>query len=114
MGYDTKEFEKFKDDAVRGRELDEAIGKYRMGLFLAVLGPGAILVMYVLGIVPGREVRWGVVATVPLSLLVTGIRWLGLPSGAKFARQTLSIGFMTLAAVAATFILGKRFSLLPF
>ncbi len=114
MAVETKEFEKFKDDAVRNREVEEAIGKYRMALFLAVLGPGALLVIRLLEYPAERWMLWAAVATAPASLALLLFRFLGIPASAKFSRTVLMMGLVTLAAAGATFVLGRRFSLLPF
>jgi hypothetical protein len=114
MSIDPKEFEKFKDDAVRYRETDEAIGKYRLALFLAILGPGAILVLHLLEIPPERWMKWAIVASAPASVALLVFRFLQIPLAAKLSKPVLMIGLGTLAAAAATFVLGRRFSLLPF
>ena len=114
MAVDPKEFEKFKDDAVRSRELEDAIGRYRMALFLAALGPAALAAVRVLEYAAGPGIRWAILATAPAGVALLILRFLQIPPHAKMSKAVLMIGALTLAAAGATFVLARKFSMLPF
>lgn len=115
MKPDPKEFEKFKDDAVRARELDDGLARLRAALFLAVLGPAAIGVAWALEALPfaRREIAWGVYATAPLAGILLVVNYLRLPSEGKVSRAAGSIALLTVAAAVATVVLARRFSIFP-
>jgi hypothetical protein len=115
MRPDPREFEKFKDEAVRARELDEALARLRTSLFVAALGPAAIGAAWALEALPfgRREIAWGVLATVPLAGLLFVINYFRLPAEGKVSRAALSILLLTAAAAAGTLILAGRFSIFP-
>jgi hypothetical protein len=60
-----------------------------------------------------KIVRLGVLATAPLGILLTIIRFAQVPSDYKFTKTPLMVLILTFAAGVATFILAKKFSLLP-
>ncbi len=115
MRPDPREFEKFKDEAVRARELDEALARLRTALFVAALGPAAIGAAWAVEALPfaRREIAWAVWATAPLAGLLFAINYLRLPAGGKASRAALSVLVLTAAAAAATLVLARRFSIFP-
>jgi hypothetical protein len=114
MAYKPEEFEKFKDEHVRAREVEDGIGRFRMGLFVAALGPAALVALNYSGFLPltSKALALAIYATAPAGLLLGFVNFLRLPGEAKFSRMALSIGFLTLAAAAGTFILARKFSVL--
>lgn len=112
MSSKPPEYEKFKDDAIRSRELDTAIGRVRTALFVAFLGPiGAVLIHYFKLNVP-REAKFVVVATAPVALVLLLINYARIPGAGKASKQALSILFLTLGAIATTLFLVPYFKLL--
>ncbi len=107
------DYHKYADDQVRIREHEDAIGRLRVGLFLAVLGPVVLGLSKIMEFDLPKIVRLAVLATAPLGILVMIIRYMQVPSAHKAAKATLSIVILTVAAAIATFILAKKFSLLP-
>ena len=107
------DYKKYADDQVRTRELEDAIGRLRLGLFLAALGPVILFLAHFLGFDLPKIVRLGLLATAPLGILVTIIRFAQVPSEHKFTKSPLTVLVLTFVAAIATFVLAKKFSLLP-
>jgi hypothetical protein len=108
------EAHKFADDALRSREDEEGYGRLRMALFWAAVGPLGCGAIKVLDLAPPRYVVHGLLATIPLSILVLIINYLRLPNRIKTTGQALSMVFMTLLAAGATFVMYSAFSLSKF
>lgn len=107
------DYKKYADDQVRTRELEDAIGRLRLALFVAVLGPIVLVLSKFLSFGLPRILKIGVLATVPLALLLLVIRFIQVPTEHKASKSALGILVMTVAAAIATFILAKQFSMFP-
>src|SRR5687767_9381485 len=112
MSPQNPEYEKFKDTAVRARELEEAIGRLRLAVFWAALGPASVGLIHLLKITPGKPVVYGILATIPLSLVALVVYYLRLPPDAKGSRSALTTAFFTVLFAVATLVLAAHFSLL--
>jgi hypothetical protein len=108
------EYHKFADSAVRAREDEEGMGRLRMALFWAVIGPLACTAIRILKLEPPRAAVWGILATIPLSVLLLLLNYIRLPGRLKFSGSALTIVFGTLACAGATFALYNVFSLSSF
>lgn len=107
-----KDYQKFADDAVHTRALEDGISRLRMALFVAALGPigvGAIKVFNVQPVAPWM--KYAILATVPLGFLLLLINFVRMPASGKFGKITLVTGLLTIAACAGTLFLMRHFSL---
>ncbi len=107
------DYHKYADDQVRTRESEDAIGRLRLALFLAALGPAVLLLAKITELGLPRGFRIGVLATAPLGILLLVVRFIQLPSDDKTRKGPLTILVLTLIAAAATFVLAKKFSMFP-
>ena len=107
------DYKKYADDQVRTRELEDSIGRLRLALFLAALGPIVLGLSKYMDFALPTIARIGVLATAPLGLLLLVIRYLQVPSDQKVHKTPLTILVLTVAAAIATFILAKKFSMFP-
>lgn len=108
-----KDYHKFADDQVHNREDDSAIGRLRVALFLAALGPGAAILFHTIKYDPDRFIKFGMLATIPLAIVLLIVNFIRLPNRVKGRPATITIVLMTIAAVVATFPVARLFSLLP-
>jgi hypothetical protein len=108
------EAHKFADDAVRAREDEEGHGRLRMALFWAAVGPMACIAIKFLDLTPPKLAVHGILATIPLSIVILLVAWVRVPTRLKLTGQTLMVALMTLAATGATFFLYHQFSLSRF
>lgn len=107
------EYHKFADDQVRDRELGEALGRLRMAVFVAALGPGACIVFNTIKFDPPNLLRYGILATMPLALFLLIVNFVRLPAKSKGSVTAVIIILITLLAVGATYPLAAHFSLTP-
>ncbi len=107
------DYQKYADQQVRDREHGDAMGRLRLAFFVAVLGPGAFGLMHTIGFVPPNMIRYAVLATIPLALILLVVNFVRLPGNAKGSSQAVGVLIFTLLAAAATFPVGRLFSLLP-
>lgn len=113
MARNPKEYEKFKDEAVRDRELVAAMGRLHLAQAVAFLGPLAIIVMKVLDYTPPKNLMYAVLATAPLGIVILAINYFRLPPDAMGSKPALTVLILTIIAGAATLVLSHRFSMLP-
>ena len=108
------EAHKFADSAVRSREDEEGFGRLRMAVFFGALGPLACGAIKFMSLTPPKQAVWGILATIPASLLLLIMNYIRLPNRLKASGQALTMAFTTLAAAGATFVLYHLFSLSSF
>jgi len=102
------DYQKFADSAVKGRELDEGIGRLRLGLFWAVVGPLAIFLTHVLHFdIQQKWMALAILGSAPLAIVLMIVNYIRLPNDAKASVQAIMILFLTLFGAAATFVLAK-------
>lgn len=106
------EYEKFKDSAVLAREEEAGIGRVRMALFVAALGPIAILLNHTLQLTASRNLRLGMILTAPAALVLLAINYARLPGRLRGSKAALAVLVMTLVCIAATLVLWQHFGLL--
>jgi len=107
------EYHKFADQQVHNREDNDAIGRLRLALFVAALGPGASILLHTIGYDPARVIRIGILATMPIAIVLLIMNFIRLPGRVKGSKATITIIIMTVVAVCATFPVARHFSLLP-
>ncbi len=107
-------YHKYADQAVRERAMEEAIGRLRMGTLVALLGPLALGIVWLLQIRPMDYpwLRYGILATAPLGALLGIINYLRVPGAGKISGRVVFILVFTLALAAATITLARILSLL--
>lgn len=113
MKNDNKRHEahKFADSAVRAREDEEGYGRLRMALFVGMLGPLACAAIKFMSLTPPKQAVWGILATMPASILLLIMNYIRLPNRLKAGASALTMLFMTLASAGATFVLYHLFSI---
>lgn len=97
------DYQKFADSAVRSRERDEGIARLRTSIFIAVLGPMAIILSRVLHFT--FDQRWmavAIVASAPLAVVLLIINYIRLPNDAKASPVAIGILLGTLVCAGAT------------
>lgn len=107
------DYHKYADDQVRNRELEDSIGKLRLALFLAALGPAVLILSKIMAFGLPKIAKFGILATAPLGLLLMVVRFIQVPSEHKATKTPLTILVLTVAAAIATFILARKFSMFP-
>jgi hypothetical protein len=108
-----KDYHKFADDQVNNRADDEGIGRLRLALFIAALGPGGGILLHTIQYDPERFIKMGMLLSAPVSIVILIVNFLRLPNRVKGRPSTLTIILMTLVAAASTYFVLQRFSLLP-
>ncbi len=107
-----KDYQKFADDAVHTRALEDGISRLRMALFVAALGPlgiGAIRLFNVQQ--PAAWMKYGILGTAPVGFLLLLINFVRMPAAGKFGKITFVTAALTIAACAGTLFLTRHFSL---
>ena len=104
-----KDYHKFADRQVDDRTFAEGIGRLRMAAFIAVVGPGATILLHVTKSEMTNFFRNGILVTIPLSILLLIINFIRLPGKAKGSPIAFSILLVTLAAAASTYPLLRAF-----
>lgn len=107
------EAQKYADQHLRDREENDAIGRLRLALFLGALGPGAAILIHTVGIDAANWMRIGILATMPLAIVVLILNYIRLPGKTKGSPTALMILALTILAVGATYPVARIFSLLP-
>ncbi len=109
-----RDFSKYEDDVVRARALEEALGRLRTSTFIAILGPLAIGVLWLLKFTPAKDswIVYAILATAPLGALVGIVQYLRVPGCGKSSGRTLSILLSTLVFAAATVALSAYLGLI--
>ena len=100
------EYRKFVDETVVARELEDTIGRLKLSVFVAMLGP------IVLGLakalqrttLPGAVIL-ALYATGPAALVLFAVNWSRAQGHARTHPKTLRHLLITLAAGASTFVL---------
>ena len=108
------EAHKFADSAVRAREDEEGYGRLRMALFVSVLGPLSCAAIKFMSLTPPKLAVWGILATIPASIILLILNYIRLPNRLKVGSSALTMVFMTLAGAGATFVLYHLFSISSF
>lgn len=103
------DYQKYADDAVRGREREEAFGRLRLSLFLGLAGPLAIFLLRVTKFEPQKWMIQGIAALTPLAILSLIVNYIRVPNDQKAAPSALMILFVTLVGAAANIALLKMF-----
>jgi hypothetical protein len=107
------DYHKYADDQVRTRELEDAIGRLRLALFVAALGPAILTLSWITTIGLAKPVRVAVLATAPIGLLLMIFRYVQVPPEHRTSRIPVTILVSTVAAAIGTFVLAKKFSMFP-
>jgi hypothetical protein len=107
------EYQKYADDAVRGRASEEGFGRLRFSLFLGLAGPLAILLLRVTKIEPQKWMIQGIAATAPLAVILLIVNFIRLPNNDKASSQAILVSLVTLVAAAANIVLLKALDLFP-
>jgi hypothetical protein len=111
---DKHEYQKYADEQSRNRELSEAMGRLRLALFVAAVGPMACVLLHLLQFTPeGNNLRYGILATIPAALLLLIINYARLPGASKLSSKALGVLGLTLGLAASTYLVARMFSLLP-
>jgi len=108
------EYQKFADNAVRTREMEEGFGRLRLGVFWGVLGPLGIMATRAMGFKPPDMPKWmamAIVATAPVAIVMLIINYIRLPNEHKASAQAIMISLITVGGAAATITLAKLFDL---
>lgn len=108
------EAHKFADSAVRAREDEEGYGRLRMALFVGMLGPLSCTAIKYMSLTPPKQAVWGILATIPASIILLILNYIRLPNRLKAAGTALTMVFMTLGAAGGTFVLYHLFSISSF
>ena len=106
---DPSNYQKYADGAVRERAFEEGLGRLRMGMFVAILGPLALGVVWLLG-VAAREITWlryAILATAPLGALLGIINYFRVPGAGKLSGRAIFLLILTLVFAAVTVTLGR-------
>jgi hypothetical protein len=101
------EYQKFADDAIRGREREDGFGRLRLSLFLAAVGPLAMGIIHVTKIEPAKWMAMGIIGCAPLSILLLIINYIRLPNDAKADTSALMVAFGTLIGAGATIFFAR-------
>ncbi|HYF00879.1 MAG TPA: hypothetical protein VEJ18_18300 [Planctomycetota bacterium] len=100
------EYRKFVDESVVARELEDTIGRLRLSLFLAMLGP---IILGMARVLQQKSLPETLIlalyATGPAALVLFVVTWLRAPAHARAHRKTLTHLLLTVAASAGTFVL---------
>ena len=109
MSYDPDEFNRHREGAIKTREAEEAHGRLRTALFVALLGPLAVGAIVFFKVEVKDWMRWGIYGTAPIAVLFLLINFFRIPGAAKFSRKAILLAILTLAAAAATIPLCRQF-----
>ena len=101
------EYQKYADDAVRGRAKEEGFGRLRFCLFWAAAGPLAIIALHFLKIEPQKWMAMAIVGTAPLAIVLLIVNYVRLPNEHKAAPSAMLIALGTLVGAGATFAMAK-------
>jgi len=107
------EYQKYADDAVRGREKEEAFGRLRFCLFLGLAGPILIFLLRITKIEPQKWMIMGIAAAAPLAIILLIVNFIRIPNTYKASPQALLIALVTLVGAAANIVLLKALDLYP-
>jgi hypothetical protein len=110
---ENPDYHKYADDQVRIREFEDAVGRLRMALFIAALGPIILTLCGIIGIPMAKAVKVAVLGTAPAGILLLILRYAQVPAENRKHKIPMTILLLTIAAAAGTFILAKKFSLFP-
>ena len=102
------EYQKYADDAVKGRAREEGFGRLRMSAFWGIAGCLAGFLVHMLNYTPPKWMAWGIVGAAPLAVILNFIR---LPNDQKTTSTALLIGFVTLLGAAGTILLARQFGI---
>ena len=103
--HDT-EYRKFVDETVVNRELEDTVGRLKLAVFIAALGPIVLGMAKVLQATTlPRELILALYATGPAGVAVFLVQWIRAPQHARKHPKTWYHLLYTLAAGAATFVL---------
>jgi hypothetical protein len=105
------EYQKYADDAVRGREKEEAFGRLRFSLFIALAGPIAIFLLRITKVEPQKWMIMGIAAAAPLAVVLLIINFIRIPNIHKASPQALLISLVTLIGAGANIALLKALDL---
>lgn len=107
------EYQKYADDAVRGRASEEGFGRLRLSLFLGLAGPLAILLLRVTKVEPQKWMIQGIAGAAALAVILLIINFIRLPNQDKASAQALLISLVSLVGAAANIALLKALDLFP-
>jgi hypothetical protein len=105
------EYQKYADDAVRGRAREEGFGRLRMSAFWGIAGTLASFLVHLLNFTPPKWMAWGIVGMAPLAVISLILNFIRLPNDQKATSTALLIGFVTLLGAAATILLARQFGI---
>jgi hypothetical protein len=111
---DPKNYQKYADASVRERAYEEALGRLRMGTFVALLGTLALGVTWIVKFPVAEHawLRYGILGTVPLGALLGFVNYFRIPGAGKVTRRAIVTFVMTLVLAAATISLARFLKLL--
>jgi hypothetical protein len=101
------EYQKYADDAVRGRAKEDAYGRLRFNLFIAAAGPLAIIALHLLKFEPNKIIAMGIIGTAPLAVVLLIINFIRVPNELKATPFVLLVSLATLVASGATLAMAK-------
>jgi hypothetical protein len=107
------EYQKYADDAVRGRASEEGFGRLRFSLFLGLAGPLLIFLLRVTKIEPQKWMIQVIAAAAPLAVILLIVNYIRLPNNDKASAQALLVALGTLVGAAANIALLKALDLWP-
>ena len=103
---DDPEYRKFVDESVVAREIEDALGRFKLSIFLAMLGP---IVLGMARVLQQKTLPTPLIlalyATGPAAVILFAVNWVRAPQHARIHPKTLTHFLVTLAASAATVIL---------
>ncbi len=103
------DYHKFVDRQIDDRTHGDAMGRLRLAIFVAALGPGACILLHTIKYEPSSFIRTAIILTIPLSLLILMVNFIRLPGKAKGSAAALSVLLFTLMAAGATYPLVRTF-----
>jgi hypothetical protein len=101
------EYQKYADDAVRGRYREEAYGRLRFAMFLGFAGVLGCFLIHLLHFDPPHGMVMAIVALPPLSIVLLIVNYIRVPNDAKASVPALLTSFLTLLGAGATLALAK-------
>src|SRR5579883_1578540 len=101
------EYQKYADEAVRGRHREEAYGRLRFCLFLAVAGALGCFLIHLLHFDPPHWMTMAIVALPPVSSVLLIVNFIRVPNDAKASAPALLTSFLTLLGAGATLALAR-------
>lgn len=107
------DYKKYADDAVKSRADNEGLGRLRMSTFIAMLGPLAIGACKALSLTPSANIKYGIIATGPVAILLLIINYLRLPGPVMVSVKAFGIALSTFVLAIATWFIARKLGFMP-